>query len=121
MNGAHQMFCGGFRRGVRAIRGERRTLGKVSVLVFRQTAHHFIGRYLKKATHATLASGVQQHLRTQNVSAQEFMSRGNAAVNVRLGREIDYCVAVFTEGLHHRLTITNVASYKTVAFWIKAV
>lgn len=63
--------------------------------VQRQVAVNLVGRYLVIAPDTVFAAGVHEHLRAQDVGAQEYAGVLNGAVHVALGGKVNDDVWLF--------------------------
>jgi len=76
---------------------------------------------LHEAFNSALARCVQEHLRADDVRAQEFICRSDAAINVRLSGEVDYSVRAFVKRGEHFGSVSDVAAYEAVTFRVEVV
>src|SRR5579883_171639 len=60
------------------------------------------------------AGGIEEHLRSQNVGADEGTGVENAAIDMALGREMDDAVNAL-DGGPHGLAVGNVAMHEAIA------
>jgi len=70
---------------------------------------------VKKALYFVFLGGFQQDVRAVDVGAHESAGVGNAPVDMRLGREIDYPVNPSTDDFVHKLFVADVSFYELVA------
>ena len=102
--GEREKIGAGFAGGVRRARIERRLLGEFSR--FAERAVNFVGRNLDEALDAVPSRAIEQHARADDVGVDEVLRRIDAAIDMRLGREIDHRVKLMLG--HERVHLVEV-------------
>ena len=64
--------------------------------------------------HLALARGIQKHLRSQDIRADEFISRRDASINMRFRRKVDDGPGLVAKRVEHGGSVCDVPLYKPV-------